>query len=100
MSDQVFTKVRGRGFWVALGGVVFCDFIGVMLLSLGGPGWVLGLATMFLGAPYSAWMALEAHPDRRALSCRLGIANAVILVVLATVLFAFVLYMLSTVQWG
>lgn len=100
MSDQVVAKTGRRGMWPAIAGVVFCDFIGLLLFSLGDFGWILGLGTMLLGAPYSAWISLEAHPRRRALTWRIGIGNALFLLVAAAALFAFALYMLSTVQWG
>lgn len=100
MSGQVVAKGDRRGLWPAVAGVVFCDFIGLLLFSVGGFGWIPGLATMLLGAPYSAWISLEAHPKRRALTWRIGVANALFLLVVTIVLFAFALYMLSTVQWG
>lgn len=100
MSRQVLAHAPGRDLWVALAGVVFCDFIGVLFLSLGGPGWVVGLAVMLLGGPYSAWLALEAHPRRRTLTRRIGIGNALVLVVAAIALVAFTVYMLLRVPWG
>lgn len=100
MSGQVVAKAGRRGVWPAVAAVVFCDFIGLLLFPVGGFGWIPGLATMLLGAPYSAWISLEAHPRRRALTWRIGIGNALILLVVAIVLFAFALYMLSTVQFG
>ena len=99
MSHQALVRTRARGIAVALAGVLFCDFIGVMLLSLGPFGWILGLGAMFVGSFYAAWMALEAHPRRRTLTLLIGIVNAVILVVLA-ILLVLALYGLSQAQWG
>lgn len=100
MSDQVVVKGGRHGLWPAVAGVVFCDFIGLLLFTVGDFGWIPGLMTMLLGAPCSAWISLEAHPRRRALTWRIGIGNALSLVVVAILLFAFALYMLSTVRFG
>ncbi|HJR46075.1 MAG TPA: hypothetical protein VJ927_10770 [Actinomycetota bacterium] len=100
MAREALVRTPGRGVGVALAGVVFCDFVGLMLLSLGPFGWILGFAAMFAGSTYSAWMALDGHPKRRSLTVRIGIANAVVLVVIAASLFGLLVYAMSTAQWG
>ena len=101
MSVQVpATKTTGHGFGRALAGVVFTDFIGVLLFAVPEIGWFLGLVTMFTVSPLVAWLALEEHPRRRALTWQFGVCNALFLIVAVTALFLLAMYMLSQVQFG
>ena len=101
MSEQVVVrKASGPGRGRALAGVVFSDFIGLLLFALPEIGWLLGLAVMFAISPLVAWLALEGHPRRRPLTWRIGIGNAVVLTVAGIALFLLAMYMLSRVQFG
>ncbi len=101
MSEQVAVrKASGPGLGRAFAGVVFSDFIGVLLFAVPAIGWLLGLAVMFAISPLVAWLALEEHPRRRALTWRIGIGNGIALAVVAIALFLLAIYMLSTVQFG
>ena len=97
MSQQAHTKFPGRDLRDALAGVIFCDFIGVLLFAVPGIGRVLGLGCMLAGTPFIAWMALEAHPKRGPLTAIIGVVNAVLVVVGAIALIAIAL---QSVQWG
>ena len=101
MSEQVIVrKDSGRVIGRAIAGVVFSDFIGVLLFALPEIGWLVGLAVMFTISPLVAWVALEDHPRRRALTWRIGIGNAVVLTVVAIALSLLAIFILSGVQFG
>jgi hypothetical protein len=97
MSQQAHSKPR---VGVAILGMIFCDFLGVLVFGLPTIGWVAGLGVMFLGSPYVAWLALENHPRRAALTIRIAIVHTVVLLILITLAIAFLIYALSNVQWG
>ena len=101
MSQQALgSRGSGSGLGRAVAGVVFADFIGVLLFTLPLIGGLLGLATMVAGGAAVAWLALEGHPRRRELTWRIGLGNAVCLVVVAIGLFVLALALLSSVQFG
>jgi hypothetical protein len=101
MSQQVQPGRTAGGTGVALGGaiagVVFCDFIGVLLFAVPTIGWVLGLACMFAGSPVIASLALEGRPNRGRITAIIGVANALIVIVAAVALIALAL---QSFQWG
>jgi hypothetical protein len=77
-----------RGLAAAIVGVVLCDFIGVMLFSVPGIGWLLAAAAMVVGSFLVPWLTLETHPKRSALTWTIGAANALVLVLAALVMVA------------
>ena len=90
----------GSGLGRAVAGVVFADFIGVLLFALPVIGGLLGLVTMVAGSAAIAWLALEDHPRRRELTWRIGVGNAGFLTVAAIGLFVLLFAVLSSVQFG
>lgn len=101
MSQQALgRKASAPGLGRALAGVVFADFIGVLLFALPAVGWVLGLVTMVAGSAVVAWLALEAHPRRRRLTLWIAVGNAACVTVAAIALFFLLFAVLSSVQFG
>ncbi len=101
MSEQVVVqRASGPRLGRALAGVVFSDFVGLLLFAVPVIGWLLGLAVMFTISQLVAWLALEEHPRRRALTWRIGIGNALALIVAAIALSLLALYLLSGIQLG
>ena len=101
MSEQVHMSNTPRhGVGRAVAGVVFADFIGGLLFWLPSVGWLLGLATMFLGSPEVAWLSLECHPRRRAVALQIGISNAAILIAAGFGLFVLALAALDGLEMG
>jgi hypothetical protein len=82
MSQQVRPDMFAtRGVGAALAGVVFCDFIGLLLFAvpvIGGP---LACISMFGASTYVAWMTLEGRSNRGLLTTIIGVGNALFLVV-------------------
>lgn len=99
-QDVLASKAPGPGVGKAIAGVVFSDFIGVLLFALPAIGWFLGLVTMFAASPLVAWLALEEHPRRRALVWWIGVCNAALLIAAAIAVFVVAIFMLSGVQFG
>ena len=101
MSEQILTrKASGPGLGKAIAGVVFSDFIGVLLFAVPTIGVVLGLITMLAVSPAVAWVALEDHPRRKTVTVQVGVFNAAALAVIGVGLIALFFAVMSSVQFG
>lgn len=97
MSQQVRHDLHApRGICAALGGVVFCDFIGLLLFAVPVVGGLLCIS-MLGASTYVAWTTLAGRSNRGLLTTIIGVGNALFLVVAAI---AFLFIALANASFG